>query len=58
MPIPNTIPRDEEKEDECHLSVDPTSREEESLKDFMLCFNKDKLEVDSPDEKTLLNALM
>jgi hypothetical protein len=31
---------------------------EESLKDFMLCFNKEKLEVDSRDEKTMLNALM
>ena len=31
---------------------------EESLKDFMLCFNKEKLEVDSPDKKTMLNALM
>ena len=31
---------------------------EESLKDFMLCFNKEKLEVDSLDEKTMLNALM
>jgi hypothetical protein len=31
---------------------------EESLKDFMLRFNKEKLEVDSPDEKTMLNALM
>jgi hypothetical protein len=33
-------------------------RKEESLKDFMLRFNKEKLEVDSPDEKTMLNALM
>jgi hypothetical protein len=31
---------------------------EESLKDFMFRFNKEKLEVDSPDEKTMLNALM
>jgi hypothetical protein len=31
---------------------------EESLKDFMLRFNKEKLEVDSPDEKIMLNALM
>ena len=31
---------------------------EECLKHFMLCFNKEKLEVDSPDEKTMLNALM
>jgi hypothetical protein len=31
---------------------------EESLKDFMLRFNKEKLEVDSPDDKTILNALM
>jgi hypothetical protein len=31
---------------------------EESLKDFMLRFNKEKLEVDSPDDKTMLNALM
>jgi hypothetical protein len=31
---------------------------EESLKDFMLHFNKEKLEVDSPDEKTMLNALI
>ena len=30
----------------------------ETLKDFMLCFNKEKLEVDSPDDKTMLNALM
>jgi hypothetical protein len=30
----------------------------ESLKDFMLCFNKEKLEVDNPDEKTMLNALI
>jgi hypothetical protein len=31
---------------------------EESLKDFMLRFNKEKLEVDSLDDKTMLNALM
>ena len=31
---------------------------EETLKDFMLRFNKDKLEVDSPDDKTMLNMLM
>jgi hypothetical protein len=31
---------------------------EKSLKDFMLHFNKEKLEVDSPDDKTMLNALM
>jgi hypothetical protein len=31
---------------------------EESLKDFMLRFNKEKLEVDTPDEKTMLCALM
>jgi hypothetical protein len=31
---------------------------EESLKDFMLRFNKEKLEVDSPDDKIILNALM
>ena len=31
---------------------------EESLKDFMLRFNKEKLEVDSPNEKTMFNALM
>jgi hypothetical protein len=31
---------------------------EETLKDFMLRFNKEKLEVESPDEKTMLNALM
>jgi hypothetical protein len=31
---------------------------EESLKDFMLRFNKEKLKVDSPDDKTMLNALM
>ena len=31
---------------------------EESLKDFMLRFNKEKLEVESPNEKTMLNALM
>jgi hypothetical protein len=30
----------------------------ETLKDFMLRFNKEKLEVDSPDDKTMLNALM
>ena len=30
----------------------------ESLKDFMLHFNKEKLEVDNPDEKIMLNALM
>jgi hypothetical protein len=29
-----------------------------TLKDFMLRFNKEKLEVDSPDDKTMLNALM
>ena len=28
------------------------------MKDFVLCFNKEKLEVDSPDDKTILNALM
>ena len=31
---------------------------EETLKDFMLCFNKEKLEVDNPDDKTMLNVLM
>ena len=31
---------------------------EETLKDFMLRFNKEKLEVNSPDDKTMLNALM
>ena len=31
---------------------------EEILKDFMLHFNKEKLEVDSPDDKMILNALM
>jgi hypothetical protein len=31
---------------------------EETLKDFMLRFNKEKLEVDSLDDKTMLNALM
>jgi hypothetical protein len=31
---------------------------EESLKDFMLRFNKEKFEVDSPDDKTMLNTLM
>jgi hypothetical protein len=31
---------------------------DESLKDFMLRFNKEKLEVESPDKKTMLNALM
>ena len=31
---------------------------EETLKDFMLRFNKEKLEVDSPDDKMMLNALM
>jgi hypothetical protein len=31
---------------------------EESLKDFMLRFNREKLELDSPDDKTLLNPLM
>jgi hypothetical protein len=30
----------------------------ESLKDFMLRFNKEKHEVDSPNKKTMLNALM
>jgi hypothetical protein len=31
---------------------------DESLKDFMLRFNREKLEVDTPDDKTLLCALM
>jgi hypothetical protein len=31
---------------------------EESLKDFLLRFNREKLEVDTPDDKTLLCALM
>jgi hypothetical protein len=31
---------------------------EESLKDFMLRFNREKLEVDTPDDETLLCALM
>jgi hypothetical protein len=31
---------------------------EESLKDVRLLFNKEKLEVESLDEKTMLNALM
>jgi hypothetical protein len=33
-------------------------RNEESLKDFILHFNKEKIEVDSPDDKMMLNALM
>jgi hypothetical protein len=31
---------------------------EESMKEFILQFNKEKLEVDSPDEKIILNTLM
>ena len=31
---------------------------EETLKDFMLHFNKEKLEVDNSDDKMMLNALM
>jgi hypothetical protein len=31
---------------------------EETLKDFMLRFNKEKLKVDSPNDKTMLNVLM
>ena len=31
---------------------------EETLKDFMLRFNKEKLKFDTPDNKTMLNALM
>jgi hypothetical protein len=31
---------------------------EENLKDFMLRFNREKLEVDTPDDKTLLCTLM
>ena len=33
-------------------------RKKETLKDFMLHFNKEKLEVNSPNDKTMLNALM
>jgi hypothetical protein len=57
-PVLNTVPRDKKKEEERHLSIDHASRKEESLKDFMLRFNKEKLEVDTPDEKTMLCALM
>jgi hypothetical protein len=31
---------------------------EESMKEFILRFKKEKLEVDNPDEKTMLNTLM
>jgi hypothetical protein len=57
-PIPSTVPCNAEEEEECHLPVDLRQGKEETLKDFMLRFNKEKLEVDSPDEKTMLNALM
>ena len=40
----------------CLLTMRP--RKEKILKDFMLRFNKEKLEVDSLYEKTMLNALM
>jgi hypothetical protein len=33
-------------------------KNEESLKDFIFRFNKEKLEIDNSDEKTMLNALM
>jgi hypothetical protein len=31
---------------------------DESLKDFLLWFNKEKLMLKSPNEETILNALM
>jgi hypothetical protein len=40
----------------CPLTM--RQRKKESLKDFMLRLNKEKLEVDSSDEKTMLIALM
>jgi hypothetical protein len=48
--------RKRKKNDTCLLTM--RQGKEESLKDFLLHFNKEKLEVDSLDEKTMLNALM
>jgi hypothetical protein len=48
--------RKRKKDPTCLLTL--RQDKEESLKDFMLRFNREKLEVDTPDDKTLLCALM
>jgi hypothetical protein len=48
--------RKRKKDPTCLLTL--RQGKEESLKDFMLRFNREKLEVDTPDDKTLLCALM
>jgi hypothetical protein len=48
--------RKRKKDPTCLLTL--CQDKEESLKDFMLRFNREKLEVDTPDDKTLLCALM
>jgi hypothetical protein len=48
--------RKRKKDPTCLLTL--RQDKEESLKDFMLRFNREKLEVDTPDDKTLLYALM
>jgi hypothetical protein len=58
MLIPNTIPGNTKRKKSTTCLLTLRQGKEESLKDFMLQFNREKLEVDSPDEKTLLNALM
>jgi hypothetical protein len=48
--------RKRKKDTTCLLTM--RQGKKESLKDFMLRFNKEKLEVDTPDDKTMLCALM
>jgi hypothetical protein len=48
--------RKRKKDTTCLLTM--RQGKKESLKDFMLRFNKEKLEVDTPDDKTMLFALM
>ena len=40
----------------CLMSI--RQGKEESLKDFLLWFNKEKLQIDCPNEETIINALM
>jgi hypothetical protein len=50
------VTRKRKKNTTCLLTM--RQGNEESLKDFMLHFNKEKLEVDTPNENTMLCALM
>jgi hypothetical protein len=54
----NTVSGNKKKEEERQLPVDHASRERRKLEDFMLRFNREKLKVNTPDDKTMLYALM